>query len=163
MDGEMRCSITDASLCTPRMAVARNNYTVQLVSARSGEGEIDPDELGWSYTTNGPEDEFDGGDQVTLTSNVPVPTPEMLRLRVERQTLRRLPKSGAVVFTIRTYIVPIEEVVKEPGVPERLASAIKSWGKDIAEYKGRERAGWGKILVDYLEQKAEEKGGEMTK
>jgi len=135
---------------------------VQLVSARSNEEEIDPDELAWSYTTNGPEGEFDGGHQVTA-SNVPAPTPEMLRLRAERQTLRRLPKSGAVVFTIRTYIVPMEAVANEPGVPERLASAIKGWSKDVAEYKGRERAGWGKILVDYLEQKAEETGGAMTK
>jgi hypothetical protein len=27
--------------------------------------------------------------------------------------------------SIRTYLVPLEEIVKEPGVPERLASAVR--------------------------------------
>ena len=138
--------------------VARNNYSVQVVSARDNEEEIDPDELAWAHTTNGPEDDFDGGHQVTPPSNAPAPTPEMLRLRVERQTLRRLPKSGAVVFTIRTYIVPMEEIGNEPGVPERLSSAIKSWSEEVAEYKGRGRAGWGKVLVDYLDRRPKKQG-----
>ena len=29
-------------------------------------------------------------------------------LRIERQTLRRLPQTGAVVFTIRTLLAPLE-------------------------------------------------------
>ena len=58
--------------------------------------------------------------------------PACLRLRVERQTLRRLPRTGAIVFTIRVYLTPIEELAKEPGVPGRMASAIRSWPDDVA-------------------------------
>lgn len=32
----------------------------------------------------------------------PLVRPEDLRLRSERQTLRRMPKSGAILFTVRT-------------------------------------------------------------
>src|SRR5215469_4762552 len=35
----------------------------------------------------------------------------VLYFRVERQTLRRLPRSGAVLFTIRTEITPLDHVV----------------------------------------------------
>lgn len=69
--------------------------------------------------------------------------------RSERQSLRRLPKSGAVVFTIRTYFVPVMEIAREPGVPGRLASAVRSWGDDVARYKGRER--YGDVLLEYLD------------
>lgn len=37
---------------------------------------------------------------------------EKVMYRVERQALRRLPKSNAIVFTIRTYQRPLKEVAK---------------------------------------------------
>jgi hypothetical protein len=46
-----------------------------------------------------------------------------MRLRVERQTLRRLPRSGAIVFTIRVYMTPLAEL--GPGEAGRLAAAIR--------------------------------------
>jgi hypothetical protein len=46
-----------------------------------------------------------------------------MRLRVERQTLRRLPRSGAVVFTIRVYLTPLKELGR--GEAGRLAAAIR--------------------------------------
>jgi len=64
--------------------------------------------------------------------------------------LRRLPKSGGVVFTIRTYFVPITEIAKEPHVPGRLASAVRSWDDEVAKYKGREK--YGKVLLEYLDK-----------
>lgn len=69
--------------------------------------------------------------------------------RSERQSLRRLPRTGGVVFTIRTYFVPVTEIVKEPHVPGRLASAVRSWGDDVARYKGRER--YQDVLLEYLD------------
>jgi alpha-1,2-mannosyltransferase len=79
--------------------------------------------------------------------------------RSERQSLRRLPKTGAVVFTIRTYFHPITSIVQEPYVPGRLASAIRSWGDDVSRYKGKER--YGEMLLEYLDRKHGEqvKGG----
>ena len=58
--------------------------------------------------------------------------PACVRMRVERQTLRRLPRTGAIVFTIRVYLTRLEDLVAEPGVPGRLASAIRSWPEDVA-------------------------------
>ena len=74
--------------------------------------------------------------------------------RSERQTLRRLPRSGGVVFTIRTYFHPVTEVAEEDYVPGRLASAVRSWGDDVSRYKGKER--YGGVLLEYLDGKHRE-------
>jgi hypothetical protein len=65
-----------------------------------------------------------------------------------------LPRTGAIVFTIRTYFHPITEICKEPYVPGRLASAVRSWGDDVSRYKGRER--YGDVLLEYLDRMHEE-------
>lgn len=92
----------------------------------------DPEELGWCRSMYGPEDTF--GEEPRLESA----TPEELRLRTERQTLRRLPMSGAIVFTIRVY-------VSQLALEGRLASAVRSWPADVAAYK------WGTAVVaEYL-------------
>ena len=69
--------------------------------------------------------------------------------RSERQTLTKLPKSQAVLFTIRTYLLPLSEVKKEgKEVRERLIGAIKGLPEDISNYK---RAGeWGPPVIEYL-------------
>jgi alpha-1,2-mannosyltransferase len=70
-------------------------------------------------------------------------------------TLRdRLPRSGGVVFTIRTYFHPVVDICKESYVPGRLASAVRSWGDDVSKYKGRER--YGDVLLEYLDKMHEE-------
>jgi alpha-1,2-mannosyltransferase len=68
--------------------------------------------------------------------------------------MTRLPKSGGVVFTIRTYFHPITEIAQEPYVPGRLASAIRSWGEDVSRYKGKEM--YGDVLLEYLDAKHRE-------
>ena len=55
-------------------------------------------------------------------------------LRSERQTLRRLPATGAVVFTIRTQQVPLGDVPVE--VRPRLAAAVRGWSPEVRRYKG---------------------------
>jgi len=69
-------------------------------------------------------------------------------------TLHSLPRSGGVVFTIRTYFHPITDICKEPYVPGRLASAVRSWGDDVSKYKGKER--YGDVLLEYLDKMHEE-------
>ncbi|KFY31478.1 hypothetical protein V493_01075 [Pseudogymnoascus sp. VKM F-4281 (FW-2241)] len=44
--------------------------------------------------------------------------------RTEMQSLFRLPQSGAIVFTIKTYMYPIQEI-KDEGYGEELATAIE--------------------------------------
>lgn len=167
--------------------VLRNNYFFQIIDPElaTDPSEVDPDELAWSYTTNGDEDMFNqatkepfpdllvqpvltapsvaGPDTPTTDDEFPPPIPSpqttgagvekvidssgrerakfvlpqpttsvsYIRFRTERQSLRRLPRTGAIVFTIRTYLFPIEELAKEPGVPGRMASAIRSWPEDV--------------------------------
>lgn len=61
-----------------------------------------------------------------------------LWLRSERQTLRRLPDSAAVVFTIRTQQAPLAVVAARPELRARMATAIASWSDDLVAYRGGE-------------------------
>jgi lambda repressor-like predicted transcriptional regulator len=63
------------------------------------------------------------------------PRPEQLFLRVERETLRRMPATNCVLFTIRTYVRPVMEAAVDGGVAERLADALASLPDDVREYK----------------------------
>ncbi|KAE9404499.1 hypothetical protein BT96DRAFT_1016311 [Gymnopus androsaceus JB14] len=158
--------------------IVRNNYffqvippkdirrPVELTSQSSAEpvfendGIVDPEELAWSATTNGFEERFTHGNRSIPDKPVPIST-ENLRLRTERQSLRRLPLSGAIAFTAHTYVVPLEDLAKEPGIPARLASAIRSWPEDVLKYKRKEM--YEKVMLDYLDKAAEEQrlaGGE---
>lgn len=57
-------------------------------------------------------------------------------LRVERQTLRRLPVSGFVVFTIRTYLDRLDAVAADSGRRERLRRTLASLPGEAVAYKG---------------------------
>lgn len=60
-----------------------------------------------------------------------------LWFRVERQTLRRLPRTGAIVFTIRTTVQPLGDVVAStPGFAGALRATLSTVGDDVAAYKG---------------------------
>ncbi|MDX1542068.1 MAG: DUF3445 domain-containing protein, partial [Geminicoccaceae bacterium] len=61
---------------------------------------------------------------------------QTLWLRTERQTLRRLPKTRAILFTIRTRVEPLEDVVAEPGVTAALAARVREMPEPLARYKG---------------------------
>jgi hypothetical protein len=58
-----------------------------------------------------------------------------LYLRVERQTLRRLAQSGAVLFTIRTEITPLDQVIATPDDAVDLAGAIRDMSPAMLRYK----------------------------
>ncbi|KAK2466386.1 hypothetical protein APHAL10511_002028 [Amanita phalloides] len=127
--------------------VARNNYFMQVVPSASDvrKSKIDAEELAWSESTLGPEDEYGeqqggGGDEATV---------ERVRLRTERQTLRRLARSGGIVFTIRVYVVGMSELREEGGEGARLASAVRSWPEDVAAYKKRSVINWSEV-TEYL-------------
>jgi hypothetical protein len=59
-----------------------------------------------------------------------------LFLRSERQTLRRLPATGAVLFTIRTYQCPVAEVAADPARAGDLAAAVEAFPPETLAYKG---------------------------
>ena len=62
-------------------------------------------------------------------------TGERLFLRVERETLRKFPVTGAVLFTIRTYIRPLSHLAERPEDASRLAEALSALPDDVADYK----------------------------
>jgi dimethylamine monooxygenase subunit A len=60
---------------------------------------------------------------------------ERLWLRVERQTLKKLKRTGAVLFTIRIHINPLKEIVKLKGVAKRLNKALSILPPEMQAYK----------------------------
>lgn len=57
--------------------------------------------------------------------------------RVERQTLRRLARSGAIVFTIRTYVAAATALAaSDPEFVPSLLRAMESAPADLQAYKG---------------------------
>ena len=71
-------------------------------------------------------------------------------LRVELQSLHRLPRSNAIAFPIRAYLIRFEELVSVPKWGRRLHRIIRDIHHDLATYKGfiRNRD----MMVDYLAQ-----------
>jgi hypothetical protein len=61
---------------------------------------------------------------------------EQLWLRVERQTLRRLPRSGDVLFGIRTHLAPLADVIDGPAAARALAARVREMPPAMAAYKG---------------------------
>jgi heme-dependent oxidative N-demethylase alpha subunit-like protein len=59
-----------------------------------------------------------------------------LWLRSERQTLTRLPRTGAVAFTIRTQQVPLGAVAAHPELRARMARAAAAWPPHQVAYRG---------------------------
>lgn len=94
--------------------------------------------LGWGVLdTDDPYQPLDG-------TAVPAPalpdvgdpaTGDRLFLRVERETIRRFPVTGAVLFTIRTYIRPLRHLVERPEDAARLAEALDNLPDDVRDYK----------------------------
>ncbi|WP_165772131.1 heme-dependent oxidative N-demethylase family protein [Niveispirillum lacus] len=64
---------------------------------------------------------------------------DRLYLRVERQTLTKLPVSGAVIFTIRTHMRPLSAL--NGAQRYQFASILRSLPDAVAAYKGLQRTG----------------------
>ena len=59
--------------------------------------------------------------------------------RSERQSLLRLPQSGAIAFTIRVYLHPLETLAEVPGALSAMFAAIDATPHALARYKGFDR------------------------
>ncbi|KAG7665981.1 uncharacterized protein J8A68_000411 [[Candida] subhashii] len=123
---------------TPGQFITRSNFSVQT----HGKYYVDDSNKGHNLPegfvqTELPYEELDFENQV--------------HYRSERQTLTKLPKSGAVVFTIRTYLMPIAQVKAEgEEVAMRLKGAIEKLPPDIASYKRADE--WGPAVCRYLSE-----------
>ncbi|KAK9821702.1 hypothetical protein WJX74_010565 [Apatococcus lobatus] len=69
--------------------------------------------------------------------------------RSERETLSRFPQTGAILFSIRTYIRPLQTFVQRPADAARLSQAIRNLPEDIKRYKTMTST--YQSAVDYLD------------
>lgn len=76
-----------------------------------------------------------------------------LRIRHERQTLRRLPKTGVILFTVRTYLTPLYDLEDDPESLREFLGAVRAFPEPIAKYKNRHL--WGEVVEQWCEAKLE--------
>jgi len=73
-----------------------------------------------------------------------------LFLRVELQSLFRLPRSNALLFGIRTYLASLDDLTRVPKWGRRLHRVMRDLHPDIAGYKGLTR--FHDLLIAHLAQ-----------
>lgn len=107
--------------------------------------------LNWTMTVNprldtAPETFPEWGpDRASLT---PENIGRKLHLRVELQTLWRLPRSNALLFPIRCYLASLDELVRVPKWGRRLSRVLSTLPQPLVEYKGLSR--YLPTALDYL-------------
>lgn len=69
--------------------------------------------------------------------------------RSERQILTRLPKTGAIIFSIRTYLTPMKQIRDEGNdIVLELIGGIEGMQGVIGQYK--RRPAWGPAVIAYM-------------
>lgn len=76
---------------------------------------------------------------------------DKLFLRVERQTIRKLPKTLSIVFTIRVHVDPLSSIQNSLSLVRDLNLALKNLSKDMKAYKSIDQI--EKPLKSWLENK----------
>ena len=88
-----------------------------------------------------------GPERATVTSeNVA----ERMHLRVELQALFRLPRSNAILFSIRCYMLPLAEIARVRKWRVRLHRVLRDLDPELVEYKGMTR--YREVAVAWLSQ-----------
>jgi hypothetical protein len=90
--------------------------------------------------------------EATNTRITPENAGDVLYLRVERQTLRRLPRSDAILFGIRVHSYPLARAITQPGHAARLAEAVRALPEATVHYKSLKA--FGPALLDWLDARA---------
>ena len=109
--------------------------------------------LNWTLTVNArmdtsPETYPNWGHE--RTSVTPENVGEKVHLRVELQVLDRMPRSNALMFSIRTYLASFEDLCSNPEWARRLHRVMKTLPEPLIEYKGLSR--YHPMLVEWLSQ-----------
>jgi hypothetical protein len=109
--------------------------------------------LNWTMTINprldtSPENYHKWGrDRTTIT---PENVGKKLHLRVEMQGLFRLPRSNAILFSIRGYLMSLEQIVTVPKWGRRLPRVLKTLPQELVDYKALGR--YRQTAIDWLEK-----------
>ena len=109
--------------------------------------------MNWTMTVNArmdtsPETYHEWGHE--RTSVTPENVAEKVFLRVELQVLDRMPRSNALMFSIRTYLMSLEDIVSNPEWAKRMHRVMKTLPEPLIDYKGLSR--YHGMVVDYLSQ-----------
>lgn len=75
---------------------------------------------------------------------------EKVHLRVELQMMPRLARSNALLFSIRTYLISLNDLCQNPAWAKRLHRVIRDLPTEIADYKGISE--YREPLVQWLSQ-----------
>ena len=86
-----------------------------------------------------------GPDRTTVT---PENVGSKVHLRCELQSLWRLPRSNAILFVIRCYLIKMEEVATVPKWVRRLPRVLRSLPPELVDYKGLTR--YRQTTIDWL-------------
>ena len=107
--------------------------------------------LNWTMTINprldtSPENYPEWGpDRATVT---PENAGEKVHLRCELQSLWRLPRSNAILFVIRCFLIRLDEVVTVPKWGRRLPRVLRTLPPELVDYKGLTR--YRQAAIDWL-------------
>ncbi|ODV59582.1 heme-dependent oxidative N-demethylase family protein ASCRUDRAFT_24378, partial [Ascoidea rubescens DSM 1968] len=116
--------------------VQRNNWSIQL---NSNFNQISKQTSRFDQSRSSSEKELLSAKNLDFSNDV--------FLRSERQCLIRLPKSNAVLFSIRYYKTSLKQI-KDENLGNDLATAIDGIFPEMAAYKNRGR--WGQACKDFL-------------
>ncbi|CAM6093039.1 unnamed protein product [Calypogeia fissa] len=84
-------------------------------------------------------------DQITVST-----AGTRLFTRCERETLMRLPRTGAILFTIRTYIKPLSVFEPRPALAAKMVQGLRAFPEPISKYKTM--ASYYHLALEYLQQ-----------
>lgn len=79
-------------------------------------------------------------------------------LRIERQTLQRLARTGAILFTIRIRRAPLRSLASDPAAAASLAAAVRSMDAAMQHYKALPRVRDGALA--YLDSLSPDRAGD---
>lgn len=109
--------------------------------------------LNWTMTINprldtSPENYHKWGvDRTTVT---PENVGNKVHLRCELQSLWRLPRSNAILFVIRCYLIKMEELVTVPKWARRFHRVLRDLPPELVDYKGLTR--YRPTTIEWLAQ-----------
>lgn len=84
-----------------------------------------------------------------------LPKVEQIRIRHERQTLRRLPRTGAILFLVRTYLTPLTDLEDDPESVKAFLDSVRAMPPEMAKYKARQV--WGPVVEQWCEEVLEKR------
>ncbi|KAJ5146851.1 hypothetical protein N7526_000203 [Penicillium atrosanguineum] len=93
----------------------------------------------------------------TSVSKIPLrektfqPIPDQIIIRRERQTFRRLPRTGAILFGVKTFLTPLDELPMQE--LENLAKEMETWPENVGEYKGKNV--WGAKVKEFYRSRTQ--------